>query len=182
MKNVKPEGMGSTLEALIRAEEEASLARFRAGDFEAEVRKRVEAADGSKTESRPRGLRRPAWALAGAAAGVLIVAAGLLLLRSPDGPSAMVRSIEQSLTGAPGIEALAADRSVGRDASESAPGESDAVHLAAALASGRTGGTGSTESRRTAPRPDARPLSLEEIYKIVMVDKSIERALSLITS
>jgi hypothetical protein len=184
MKNAQPEKKAETVETLIAAEVDAALGRFRAGNFKAEVRKRIEREERT-TPWRPSRalLARPASVAA--AAVILVIVAALVVLRRPAPRPNFARSIEDILRLAPGIKALEAGSMAPRPSSEETPAASDAVHLAALIAGSRTSEAPPPSGGIEIParRPlRIRPLSLEEIYKIVSVDKSIERVLTFVTS
>jgi len=184
MKNVEPVKKEEPFESLIRAEENAALARFRAGDFEAEVRKRIGRARRVKPE-RPFGriLARPAWIAA--AGGMLLIAVGFALLRRPAPKPDLARSIEGIFRMAPEIDALEAGSSAHIRIPEATAAAPDANNLAALIAGSMSSGAARSAGQGdAAPRKPrgTRPLSLEEIYRIVSVDKSIERVLKLVSS
>jgi hypothetical protein len=183
MKNIEPEKKEDPLESLIRGEENAALARFRSEDFESHVRRRI-AAVSPEEKARPLGrmLARPVRvAVAG---GILVIAVGIALLRRPAPKPDLARSIEGILRMGPRIEVLepgSLARARIPDATAAAP---DANNLAALIAGGMSSGAARSAERADAvPRrfSGARPLSLEEIYRIVSVDKSIERVLMLVS-
>jgi hypothetical protein len=182
MRNIEPEKQEGSFESLIRAEESAALARFRAGDFEADVRKRIAGAPRVERE-RPFGriLARPAWIAI--AAGILLIAVGLALFRRPAPKPDLARSIEDILRLAPEIDTLEAGFSAGGRAPEATAVAPEADNLAALIARSRSFGEARSSGRgESVPRKrEIRPLSLEEIYRIVSVDKSIERVLMLVS-
>jgi hypothetical protein len=154
MNRNETERIDESLESLISAEENAALARFRASGFEAKIQRRI--------AGRPRAAGRrgiftflsPAgW---GAVAGGLAAGALLLAILLPPktGTTDIARSIERFLEQNPGILA-------------------------------QESGTASVEQKKTGlpvSGPAGQPLSLEEMYKILFIDMSIERVLSLVTS
>jgi len=184
MKNDEPRAKDVSLESMIETEAEAAVDRFRKGNFEAALRARI-GEIGREEQRHPRRpvLSLPAWS--GIAAGLLIVAVGFALFYRPAPKANLARSIEKALRLAPGIEGLEAGLSDPGQTPATVPDALDAVHLAAALAAGaRSGDAGPAGKESAPPRGpgNVRPLSLEEIYKIVSIDKSIERVLALITS
>jgi hypothetical protein len=184
MKNIEPGKKEESFESLIRAEENAALARFRAKDFEANVRRRIGDASQGETE-RPfcRIMARPAWITV--AGGILLIAVGFIVFRRPAPKPDLARSIEDILRLAPGIEALEAGFSAGGRALEATAAAPDANKLAALIAwSMRSGAAPSAGSNEAVPRKprEMRPLDLEEVYQILFIDKSIERVLTLVTS
>ena len=183
MRNIEPKENGQAFEALIRSEEDAALARFRSEDFESKVRRRIAAASPGEND-RPIGriFTRPVWIAA--AAGILLIAVGIAVLHRPAPRPDLARSIEGILRLAPGIEALEAGLWAGGGETETVSAAPDARNLAALL----IGGMSSAAARSAAAGADvprksreARPLSLEEMYRIVSVDKSIERVLMLVS-
>lgn len=183
MKNVEPGKKEEPFESLIRAEENAALARFRAGDFESNVRRRIADAPRAETE-HPFGriLARPFWiAVAG---GILLIAVGVAVFRRPAPKPDLARSIEDILRLAPGIEALEAGLLARSRVPEEAAVAPDTDNLAALIAGSLSSGAArSAEHGNAVPRRprETRPLSLEEIFRIVSVDKSIERVLMLVS-
>jgi hypothetical protein len=184
MKNVEPEKKEEPFESLIRAEENAALARFRERDFEAGIRRRIRSASWTEPE-RPFGriFARPGWiAVAG---GILLIAVGVAVFRRPAPKSDLARSIEDILRLAPGIEALEAGFSAGGRALEATAAAPDANKLAALIVGNRNLGAARSPRRidATSEKPrEIRPLGLEEVYQILFIDKSIERVLTLVTS
>lgn len=170
-----------TIGKLIRAEEEDALARFRAIDFGTAVQQRIEETRRPEAEPRIASIRRrPAWA--GLAAAFAIAAAGVIMLLRPAPGSELIRSIESVLRST----TLGEKREALPSSSRPIPGGSPAPGAVTfgALIADRLGAS-------SAPSPDdgakekpesVRPLSLEEIYKIAIVDRSIERVLKLATS
>lgn len=184
MTNDKPEAKDGSLESLIGAEADAALARFRSGDFEADIRKRIEKAP--RTKPQPRYvpiLIRPVWAAI--AASLFVIALGFALFYRPAPRADLARSIEKMLRLAPGIETLEAGFSAPDRTPRAVSDVPDAIHLAAVIAGSANPSPAQPSGRdEAAPQKlrDVRPLSLEEIYKILSIDKSIERVLALITS
>jgi len=169
---------------LIEAETQGALSKFLAEDFEAKVRARIPAVPSRKRSVlTPRRRALPAWI---AAAALILVGVALLLLppEKKQGPQ-MASTIEHLLRQAPGmggvIDLAAARLQVEED--RFSPAESAIV---SALLAGRQSAAAprksapKTKSSDEAKRP--RPLGLEEMYKILFIDKSVERVLTLISS
>ena len=173
-----------SFEPLIRAEESAALARFRAGDFEAAVWQGIGRASRAEKNGRLGPIwARPVWIAI--AAGILLIAVGLAVFWRPGPKPDLARSIEDTLRLATGIEALEAGLSAPRPTPEAAPAAPDANNLAALIAGNRNFGTVQSPQRVEAAsqkRQEIRPMSLEEVYRILFIDKSIERVLTLVTS
>ena len=160
------------------------MARFRAGDFEAAVWRRI----GRASRAERKGPLGPIWARPvwiAVAGGILIVAVGLAVFRRPAPKPDLAQSIEDTLRLATGIEALEAGSSAPGPTPEAAPAAPDANNLAALIAGNRNFGTVQSPQRVEAAsqkRQEIRPMSLEEVYRILFIDKSIERVLTLVTS
>jgi len=181
MKDRGPEIKDDNLERLIDAEVDSALAKFRSGRFEADVRKRIDdtavpAAAGKRSRSR----FRAAWI--GAAAGLAAASAAILILfpRTP-GP-AMVQAIGIFLRQTPGIAALESRDLAGREARESTIPSPMNVRIQEALAAGHRQSEETplspTEPSDSQEGRKVRLMTIEEIYKILIIDKSIERVLA----
>jgi len=182
MKNIEAEKKEEQFKSLIRAEESAALARFRSEDFESHVRRRITVSPKEKARPFGRMLARPVWIAA--AGGILLIAVGISLLRRPAPKPDLARSIEGILRLAPDFRALEVGLGARSRGSEAAAAAPDASNLAALI----VGGMSSAATRSAEPGAEVmrksretRPLSLEEIYRIVTVDKSIERVLMLVS-
>jgi len=184
MRDAEPEKTDELFASLIDAETDAALARFRSGNFEANVWKHVkDAARSSPKSPFAPILARPVWG--GIAAGILVIAVGFALFHRPVPRVDLARSIEDGLRLAPGIEALEAELSAPDRKPVAEPDAPDAIRLAAVIAGNRDAGGARSTGRGeeiSLKKRGLRPLSLEEIYKIVSIDKSIERVLTFVTS
>jgi len=181
----RPDDANHLIDRLVAAESNDALAEFRTKDFAAAVRMKI------ATSSPPRKRR---FAFLGAVplpariAGAAAVLVGVALLLSPPGKkqgSQMTSAIEDLLRQAPvsqEVESPAAKRSrVEKD--RVSPAETAIV--AALLAWKQSAAAAQESVPETKPSGEAkrlRPLGLEEMYKILFIDKSVERVLKLVSS
>jgi hypothetical protein len=181
MKDHPPETTDKSFERLIKAEVDSALARLRTGNFEADVQRRIRERTGRKG-GLPRLRAFPAWAWMATA---VIVFAGLLILVThprTTPPRGLAVVIENVLSQAPGSRAPEREWSEPRRgaAEFSAPINGQIV---TALMRARQGAASvpRTDKAQVAngkgQRP--RPMTLEEVYRILFIDRSIERVLAL---
>ena len=184
MRNRTDEIKTQVIEKLIAMEEEESLAKFRASDFEAKARKRIGGISGRKGRSSLwRTVPAAAWVSLAAVmlAGTVIL---LILPKKAPGPD-MAQMIADILVQSPPIR-VPADHAP----AETAPQNEVASPMGRKILSVLLGGSQNSESDRslnrssppTSAQPKSRSLSLEETYKILIIDKAVERFLALISS
>ncbi|MDP2913994.1 MAG: hypothetical protein Q8O91_00920 [Candidatus Aminicenantes bacterium] len=173
-----------SIERLIDAEVNDSLSKFRSGDFEAHVRSSLRGMTAQKSGRKfETVIFRPFWI---AAALVLLAGAMAILILFPKTPrAAMAQAIESVLQQTPGILALENRNLEGSREAESTIPDPIGSRIREALMSGRRDsdspplpGEGLTSpgiGRKT------RPMTIEETYKILIIDKSIERVFALIS-
>ena len=177
----KPDRPDETIDRLIAAETESALAKFRAGDFNARVQRRIEARTPApvKRSAFLGIIPKPAWIAAATAVVVLAAAAVLFFSPVKERKPLMASAIEQLILHAPAAEnaGIPPVQKPGESSPTLSPMESTIVR---ALLAGKAGA-----SRQR--MPEARvlripSLSLEEKVKILLIDKSVERVLALMTS
>jgi hypothetical protein len=161
------------IERLITAEADEALEKFRSGDFAEKVRTRIESVElpPKKRFAPLSGRFWPTWA---AIAGGIVIAAAVLFWSKATGPGPdMAAVIESFIRLEPAVRAV------------ESPAPSPPAIVSALLA----GRQSAIPPKRTAPDANApvrvgrpAPLGLEEMYKILFVDKSIERVLALMSS
>jgi hypothetical protein len=165
---------------IIGAEEKDALARFRGSGFEAKVRAKLAAAPAAgRGRARIFGLSPAAWGgLAGGAAACALIAA-LLLPRPATGGDIGAR-IALVLARNPGVFHQDAGTAGG---AEPAGMPSSLSVILTGIVAGRESDAGPAvkEAAATVRRKAERPLSLEEMFKILVIDRSVERALALIS-
>jgi hypothetical protein len=181
MRNPPPEIEKDKIRRLIAAETDPALAKFRKIDFEANVRKRIGEIPARKSGiSFGRILPIPVWV---AIAAVLLVAGIVVVSVFQKTPRPnMAQTIEAVLGKTDGflarrydvIERSQPDGDVGLAAGDN--------FLAAALRNASSAQNHAPQSPAPAKTPRVRPLRLEEIYKILFIDKAIEHVLTLISS
>jgi len=178
MKSPENKPLPENIERLIAKEETAAMSRFRARDFSARV-KRAVAADRTPAPSRAGDRRVPGWAWTAAA---LFVAAGILAYvavpkRVPiGGADGSARAVAIRLPGLDGLEAWARDTAL-----EPAPASPAVGGFAAAFA-GMGVGTAAEEPGTFAPTDRKIPrLGLEKLMEILIRDRAVEKALSLMS-
>jgi hypothetical protein len=163
----------------VAAEESAALARFRASDFEGSVRRRL-ARSGAVEARRPLfpSITPAGWgAIAGGLAACALIAA--LLLPPPAELADIGDQIARCLETNPGV------LSQGWEAGPST-GTDPAVEPSrlSSILTGLMGDRSPDPGAPAAPAPRrsfGRPLSLEEMFKILVIDRSVERALALVS-
>ena len=167
---------------IIAEEQRAALTRFRASSFEAGIQERIDAIPPAERRRGIGAYLSPAgW---GAVAGGLAACALLLAILLP--PAAekadIARSIERFLERNPEVLVqLSGTSGIGGGLD---PAGNASSGLSAILAGIRGERNTSVEQKRIGPLvsgPFGRPLSLEEMYKILFIDMSIERVLALIS-
>lgn len=172
-----------SIEGLIDVEVSAALAKFRSGDFDAAVRKNIGEMKIQKSGISPsRGLRRPVWIAAGLGLLAGILTLTILFQKSPR-PD-MAQAIKNALQRAPGILALERHPSERLLAREEIPSFlNNEIQSALRLRRRKPAQAGPSEEDAATPGKiqNLRPLTLEEIYKILVIDKSVERVLALIS-
>jgi hypothetical protein len=182
MENHKPDTTGKFIEDLIAAEEKEALARFRAGDFRSQIENRLKsAADHKRQPFHPRLVIQPVWA----GVAVLIILGTAILPRilhqrpRPDFAPTM-ENVLRLMPGFLAIEDSVPLPSEMRASATSSWEKTIAAALSRPAAEAAKSQIRSPESNSGQIRR-GRPLSLEEIYKILFMEKSVERVLSLIS-
>jgi hypothetical protein len=167
------------IEELIDAEEKVALAKFRSGRFLERLEERIESA--APPAVRPylfRGVPRAVWV---SAATLAIVGGALFmlrLLRTPaPGGSAVVESYLRRL---PGIQAI---ETRPRAFSETPLPMSSFDRAISDVLSSPAAGPGRVRAVRegrgfSSIDPLAKPLGLQELYEILVANKSVERVLA----
>jgi hypothetical protein len=171
------------IEKLIRAEEEDALRKFRASDFQARLEKRIQKKEGEKHRlSFFRQNPKLIWG----AAGLLLAAGVIVFLAIPrHAPSEVtVKTLENVLSQMPGFQAIERQPSVNLNSQTIPPAPLEAFF--AFVLSQLEKEKASIEFAETAsPNPyegrKAPPLDLQKKYEILIIEKSIERVLSLIS-
>jgi hypothetical protein len=182
MENHKSDTTDKLIDNLIAAEEKEALARFRAGDFRSRIENRlISAADQKHPPFYSRLIIRPAWA--GAAVVIILGTAVLFRIVHQKPQPLFAPTVENALRLMPGFRAI-----------EGSPPLSPEMRVATASSWEKT--IGDALSRRSAgvslnrsgtPEPrtggisGSRPLGLAEIYRMLFMEKSVERVLSLIS-
>jgi hypothetical protein len=181
----RPTGIDKgSLERLIDAEVDAALAKFRTSDFEPRLRQKARAeSEGRSVSARLRTL--PVWAWPAAAA--VVFSCGLILLssltssRRPPLPDLAV-TVENILRRAPGYHALERGEAGLPRAVEESPSPMN-VQVRTALLKARRSAASmplTDEARASSGKSSKRrPMTLEEIYRVLFLDRSIERVLAL---
>ncbi len=172
------------IEKLIAMEEEESLARFRASDFETKVRTKVRQLSGREgRHSLRRAVPTAAWV---SLAAVMLAGAVILVIlpKKTSGPD-MAQMIADVLRQTPRIQTMKENARI-----ETAPENKVASPMEQGFRSVLLAGIQSPGSDRSlnpnsppaSAKPKSRFLSLEETYKILVIDKAVERFLALIPS
>lgn len=184
MADLEKKNDGGLISELIAAEEGDALSKFRASHFEDRLRRRIKV--DLAQPSRPPALRaalRPVWI----SAAVLIVLGGaaLVVLRSRIPAPQSAVTVENALRLLPGIRAIEEQWPRRVDIAP-LPSSSLDQSIAAVLSTGiKLDGTPPIPDRHPAARsfdPDRKPLDLQELYELLMMNKSIERVLTLVSS
>lgn len=183
MADLDQKNDGDMISELIAAEEKDALARFRASRFEDRLRNRIKM--DRAQPSRPSALRaalRPVWI--SAAVLVVLGSAALIFLRSRPPAPARVMSVENVLRLLPGIQAIEKQKPGGLDIAPLSGSPLD-QSIAAVLSSRIRPDAGSPAlDRHPAPPsfdPARKPLDLQELYDLLIMNKSIERVLTLVS-
>jgi hypothetical protein len=182
MENHKPDTTGKFLEDLIAAEEKEALARFRAGDFRSRIENRLKSAAGQKRPPfHSRRIIRPAWA---GAAALIILGTAILprILHQRPRPD-FAPSVESVLRLMPGFQAIEGSAALSSEmrVSTASSWEKTIADALSRRSAGVSLSQGRTPESRAGQIRRGRPLGLEEIYKILFMEKSVERVLSLIS-
>lgn len=180
-----PDVLDSVIDHLIAAETESALDKFRGGDFAGRVRRKID------TGPPPRRRRfaflgavpRAAWVAMTAA--VLVGAALLLFPPEKKQRSQIASTIEDFLRQAPVSQEVESPAAKRPRAEEDRVSPAETAIVTALLA----GKQSASAALKSAPGPKSsgeakrlRPLGLEEMYKILFIDKSVERVLKLMSS
>jgi hypothetical protein len=184
MRNRTDETKTDVIEKLIAMEEEDSLVKFRASDFGTKIRRSVrDSVEGKERFSRWREAPAAAWV---SLASVILISAVVVLIipQKTPGPN-MAQMIADVLGQSPPIRALADDAPAETAPQNEVASPMERRILSALLAwiQGPESDRLSGQSTRPASiKPKSGPLSLEETYKILNIDKAVERFLTLMTS
>jgi len=181
MKNDRPGTMDGDLERLIDAEVGRALDTFRAGDFEADIRRRIRERGGREgAPARPRALQVTAWV----ATAAILLAGGMILLthvrRTPR--AGLGVAIETVLRRAPGSLILEWEASRFPRAAEETSRPMNGQILTALMKAHHSSASISLPDKAGASPGTGRrlrPMTLEETYRILFIDRSIERVLAL---
>ena len=182
----RPDDTNDLIDRLVAAESNDALAEFRTKDFAAAVRKKMAAGPPPRKRRFAflGAVPRPAR-IAGVAALIFIGVALLLLPPGKKQERLMASTIESLLLHAPGggeVEAPGALRSP-EDAPTPSPTESAIVRaILAGKESASAVAKSGPDARVPAPAKRPRPLGWEEMYKILFIDKTVERVLTLMSS
>jgi hypothetical protein len=165
---------------LVKAEEEAAMASFRTGHFRERLEETLRAADGPPSrQPLLRSVPRPVWVSAAA----LMLATGALLSLWLFRPPAS----DGSLTVASFLRQLPLMQAIEKAPSQiaefsSLPGSILEKKIIAALsgpdAQPGVAPTGGRNGAFMTINPETRPMGLEELYNILIVNKSVERVLT----
>jgi hypothetical protein len=168
---------------LIEAEEKPALDRFRASHFEERLEQRIKSASGpARRPSLSRAIPRPVWVLL---AALILLGGALLTFRFRRTPASDGRAaVEAALRQLPGMQAIEKEPRPVSDLS-SPPTSLLEKGIIAALSSPNVQSGAAPIPRRNrgfvAINPRREPLDLEELYNILVVNKSVERVLTLIS-
>jgi hypothetical protein len=174
----------TSVESLIESEEKAGLARFRSGDFEADVRKRIEATATRKGDiPAARQLPRPAWLVV---AGCVLAAGLALVFLLPTSPRPdIARTIEKALAQGTEIQALwdvTSKQAQAGDELAPLPNKTIMTAVTYLIQNASLEKNPASAPSPAGSKPAVRPLGLEGIYKILIIDKSVERVLAFLSS
>jgi hypothetical protein len=175
-KKIEPSDL-EKIDGLIRAEIGQALDHFRAGDFEARVRRRLAAAE---KPSRGRAPFLVKSAVPAAGAVLLAILAGVIAIVDP-GRKPVRTPIDAGLFATvlrelPPFARAALNPSAGRPpAKETAPGAGAIANVLGSAGSRPEGGVGEAGSGDTAPK--APHLTMKKRMEILFKDKVIERVL-----
>jgi len=183
MKDSPSEIHDESLERLIDAEVDSALAKFRSGNFERDVRRKIR-----EIPQRKHVLAR-LRALPGAvrmAIAAILFAGGLILLihpqKTPGTDVAIV--IENVLRQTLGSQAQERGEPEPLQALEEVSSPMNGQIMTALMRVRQNSASTLLPGRGQAPASQGqrlRPMTLEETYRILFIDKSIERALALIS-
>jgi hypothetical protein len=185
MTVLDPNSQSDVIEQVIAAETERALARFRTKDFAADVQKRIAA--GSPPKKRRfrilGAVPRPVWI----AFAVAIVAGAGLLLLSPGRKQRpqMASTIERLLLHLPDWDKAESPSDLPRDDEAGVFSPMQTAIVQALLAGRKSAAATPPAFQEAKPAGEVKrlpPLGLEEMYKILFIDKSVERVLALISS
>jgi hypothetical protein len=183
MKDRPSEILDESLERLIDAEVDSALAKFKSGDFEGDVRRKIrEIPERKNILARLRALPGAVWM----AIAAIVFAGGLTLLVHPQKtPGTDVALI---------IENVLRQTLGSQDQERREPEPLQAPEEISSPLNGQimTALTRVRQNSRSSLLPGGgqaptgkvqrlRPMTLEETYRILFIDKSIERALALIS-
>jgi hypothetical protein len=163
---------------LVKAEEEAALARFRANRFQERLNEKLGTADAQPTlPSFFHAIPRPVWI---SATALLLVAGTLLSLRPFKAPASNgTMTVASFLRQLPGMQVIEKTPQISEFSFP--PGSALGEEINAAL-SGPNAQPGAvpTLGRNSAfitIDPKIKPMGLEELYNILIVNKSVEHVL-----
>lgn len=176
-KTAEPDSIKETIEA----EEDGALTKFRSSRFGERLQRRI--ADQAATSPVAAGYHsalRPVWV--SLAVLVILAAAAVWLLRARQQTIPGAAPVEAALHGLPGLEAIEnPPRPLPRASSPTAsPFEMDVTSvLSFSRGTGRAPTPGSARDRGfSAIDPASEPLGLRRVYEILVIDRSVERVLS----
>jgi len=171
------------IEKLIGAEEEAALRKFRAGDFQARLEKRIQKKEGEKHRlSFFRQNPKLVWG----AAGLLVAAGVIVFLVIPRHPPSevTVKTLENVLSQMPGFQAIERQPSVNLNSQTILPAPLEAFFVSVlSEIEKQKASKESMEAKSPNPYEGYKPppLDLQKKYEILIIEKSVERVLSLIS-
>jgi len=184
MKDHIQEKNHDSIERLIDAEVNAALDKFQMSDFKSEARRNVQ---GMMARQHGRKFAtvifRPLWI---AAALILLAGAMTILILFPKTPkAAMAQAIVSFLQQTPGVLALENRDLEGSRTDESTIPDPLSSRIRETLMNGRRDSESpplpGEESTSPGIERKMRPMTIEETYKILILDKSIERVFTLIS-
>jgi hypothetical protein len=168
-----------TIREIVGAEEEKALVRFRSSGFGERLKQSL--AEHSAAPPRPARFRqvlRPVWI--SLAVLIVLAAAAAWLLRPRAGAAHGGAVIEALFHGLPGLQAIE-NPPPPLNAVSPVPGSPLERSIASVLSGPveSSGSPGSPRSREYSTiKPDAKPLGLERVFEILVVDRSVERVLA----
>jgi hypothetical protein len=183
MKDRPPEIYDESLERLIEAEVDSALAKFRSGNFERDVRQRIrEIPERKRVLDRLRALPGTVWM----AIAAILFACGLVLLihpqKTPGTDLAII--IENVLSQTLGSRAQERGEPEPLQAPEEIASPMNGQIMTALMRVRQNSRSTLFPSRGQVSASKGqrlRPMTLEETYRILFLDKSIERAFALIS-